>query len=493
MIDNFMKQRLESIKSVAVVAETSSGSKKSTKLMDGGDSFNIDNRNSKSTLEGSMTGSEVYLDETSDETGDETRGSMKMETKRCGTAITESALGELDDSHTGGNDDKSSVHSVKNDSSFHQQETTIENGSLENKKKSSERKAMYLMSFLLEGGKQVIGSEQQYKRVSKRRTMSGGSSRSGQSSSGSKSAKFPRKLWDIINSCESGAISWSTDGESILVNYKQFQEEYLSANTFKTDNIASFIRQLNLYGFRKVASSKASTTSISSSLISSVFPQVRSKTQESDENSNSRNNTSSSPSSRFSNDDEVHEFKNKFFIRGEEDKLVNIIRTVNSTKIMKPKAEVSPKIEEASHGLTKKGKPRMKPVRKSQAPNALSRTIRNSTTEELQLAVQLINQMLHNQDEDSIVHGLSQKMLDGNYNYEDGNYSHEDGNYSHEDGDVIIENDLLWDASPMEESTVIESKDPGPRVIATFNTDFGCSATISANEEKLAKVFNGLS
>ncbi|XP_033228270.1 heat shock transcription factor, Y-linked-like isoform X2 [Belonocnema kinseyi] len=68
--------------------------------------------------------------------------------------------------------------------------------------------------------------------------------------------KFPQKLWKIVNDCESGAILWSCNGRSILLEYTLFQDEYLTPKTsiFKTTNITSFIRQLNLYGFRKVTS-----------------------------------------------------------------------------------------------------------------------------------------------------------------------------------------------------------------------------------------------
>ena len=66
--------------------------------------------------------------------------------------------------------------------------------------------------------------------------------------------KFPYKLWKIVNECESGSIKWNTSGRNIIVHKSQFQEEYLDPlkKTFKTSNIGSFIRQLNLYGFKKV-------------------------------------------------------------------------------------------------------------------------------------------------------------------------------------------------------------------------------------------------
>ena len=66
--------------------------------------------------------------------------------------------------------------------------------------------------------------------------------------------RFPQKLWKIANECKTGAVYWSPDGKSILLNYSLFREEFMSSKNdfFKTDNIASFVRQLNLYGFRKV-------------------------------------------------------------------------------------------------------------------------------------------------------------------------------------------------------------------------------------------------
>lgn len=65
--------------------------------------------------------------------------------------------------------------------------------------------------------------------------------------------KFPAKLWRIINRCISGAVSWNSSGTAIVIRRELFEDEFLSVNGhFKTTNFASFVRQLNIYGFRKL-------------------------------------------------------------------------------------------------------------------------------------------------------------------------------------------------------------------------------------------------
>ncbi|KAK7115434.1 uncharacterized protein [Littorina saxatilis] len=66
--------------------------------------------------------------------------------------------------------------------------------------------------------------------------------------------RFPARLWRIINSCTTGAISWGPNGKTIRILRKKFEEEYLTGNAkpFKTAKYESFVRQLNHYGFKKV-------------------------------------------------------------------------------------------------------------------------------------------------------------------------------------------------------------------------------------------------
>uniref|UniRef100_A0A8C8RG34 Heat shock factor protein 5 n=1 Tax=Pelusios castaneus TaxID=367368 RepID=A0A8C8RG34_9SAUR len=61
---------------------------------------------------------------------------------------------------------------------------------------------------------------------------------------------FPAKLWRLVNSPRFRSIRWDARGEGLLIDQPLFEAELLGL--FKTSNFTSFIRQLNLYGFRKV-------------------------------------------------------------------------------------------------------------------------------------------------------------------------------------------------------------------------------------------------
>ncbi|CAG5876852.1 unnamed protein product [Menidia menidia] len=69
---------------------------------------------------------------------------------------------------------------------------------------------------------------------------------------------FPAKLWRLVGNPSNKAIRWDPMGEVVVIDQQLFEREVLSPGTatphedsFKTSNFSSFVRQLNLYGFRK--------------------------------------------------------------------------------------------------------------------------------------------------------------------------------------------------------------------------------------------------
>ncbi|XP_063703242.1 heat shock factor protein isoform X2 [Culicoides brevitarsis] len=66
---------------------------------------------------------------------------------------------------------------------------------------------------------------------------------------------FLAKLWRLVEDPETNdLIYWSTDGRSFIIqNQARFAKELLPLN-YKHNNMASFIRQLNMYGFHKITS-----------------------------------------------------------------------------------------------------------------------------------------------------------------------------------------------------------------------------------------------
>ncbi|XP_053486634.1 heat shock factor protein 5-like isoform X2 [Ictalurus furcatus] len=68
---------------------------------------------------------------------------------------------------------------------------------------------------------------------------------------------FPGKLWRLVNDPQIRSIWWDASGEGILVHQQPFEAEVLLSQPrhlseyFRTTDFISFVRQLNMYGFRK--------------------------------------------------------------------------------------------------------------------------------------------------------------------------------------------------------------------------------------------------
>ncbi|GIX95083.1 hypothetical protein CDAR_178411 [Caerostris darwini] len=107
--------------------------------------------------------------------------------------------------------------------------------------------------------------------------------------------RFQYKLWNLVNSNKSSSVRWNKAGDAIIFNFTQFKKEFLdhSDDFCKSNKLASFVRQLNLYGFKKVSDLRRSRKR------------------------------------------DCHEFKNCFFVRAREDLLQNVKRNSISPKIRK--------------------------------------------------------------------------------------------------------------------------------------------------------------
>uniref|UniRef100_A0A493TWR0 HSF-type DNA-binding domain-containing protein n=1 Tax=Anas platyrhynchos platyrhynchos TaxID=8840 RepID=A0A493TWR0_ANAPP len=77
---------------------------------------------------------------------------------------------------------------------------------------------------------------------------------------------FPRKLWQLAESEEFKAIWWGHSGTCIVIDKEMFEAEVLGRSSpprvFETERMQSFIRQLNLYGFRKLQQDLQSSASL---------------------------------------------------------------------------------------------------------------------------------------------------------------------------------------------------------------------------------------
>nr|XP_028571567.1 heat shock factor protein 3-like isoform X1 [Podarcis muralis] len=71
---------------------------------------------------------------------------------------------------------------------------------------------------------------------------------------------FLMKLWAIMEDSRNGSmITWSPDGQKVCILDDQRFAAQLLPKYFKHNNLSSFIRQLNLYGFKKVTSMRNET------------------------------------------------------------------------------------------------------------------------------------------------------------------------------------------------------------------------------------------
>lgn len=66
---------------------------------------------------------------------------------------------------------------------------------------------------------------------------------------------FPQRLWELIHDGSFNfCLRWSEDGQRVYLNRSEFEAHYLKTqnNQFHTQKAISFVRQMNMYGFKKV-------------------------------------------------------------------------------------------------------------------------------------------------------------------------------------------------------------------------------------------------
>ncbi|CAH1258623.1 HSFX2 [Branchiostoma lanceolatum] len=64
---------------------------------------------------------------------------------------------------------------------------------------------------------------------------------------------FPNKLKKLVDSPDYSSIVWDQEGKGVVITEVEFRDEVLNetCHVFETTSFKSFVRQLNLYGFRK--------------------------------------------------------------------------------------------------------------------------------------------------------------------------------------------------------------------------------------------------
>eukprot|EP00567_Pseudictyota_dubia_P008468 CAMPEP_0197443166 /NCGR_PEP_ID=MMETSP1175-20131217/8985_1 /TAXON_ID=1003142 /ORGANISM="Triceratium dubium, Strain CCMP147" /LENGTH=632 /DNA_ID=CAMNT_0042973763 /DNA_START=174 /DNA_END=2072 /DNA_ORIENTATION=+ len=75
---------------------------------------------------------------------------------------------------------------------------------------------------------------------------------------------FPSKTYDVIEHCDQhdpGVASWDNEGTAFIIKDVSSLEQFYLPKKFDHSNFQSFVRQLNLYGFRNVSKEKEGSTS----------------------------------------------------------------------------------------------------------------------------------------------------------------------------------------------------------------------------------------
>ncbi|XP_018414960.1 PREDICTED: heat shock factor protein 5-like [Nanorana parkeri] len=119
---------------------------------------------------------------------------------------------------------------------------------------------------------------------------------------------FPAKLWRLVNDPHVCSLQWDSRGEGIIIDQELFESELLAPSReinvtddlFRTTSFGSFIRQLNLYGFRKLVYGSGASCQPTRNL-----------------EAGNRN---------------LHPFSNSFFRRGHPELLINLKRLTNINK-----------------------------------------------------------------------------------------------------------------------------------------------------------------
>ncbi|XP_063099304.1 uncharacterized protein LOC134474712 [Cavia porcellus] len=97
------------------------------------------------------------------------------------------------------------------------------------------------------------------------------------------SLNFPSKLWKLVESEKFKSIWWDEAGTAIVINEECFKKEVLERETpcriFETNKMKSIIRQLNLYGFRRMKESFQRSASLADFLAEENGASVLNKLQ----------------------------------------------------------------------------------------------------------------------------------------------------------------------------------------------------------------------